>query len=125
MNYLLSCCLLFLLIGACNSQTERQVHIVITNERDTPIRKIRISNKIPSNTIRVSVLQTHHVFQGDLDFKDVPRSDGVYEIGFDDGRHPHNRKEFYYTNGWPHEKEVRLIVRNDSTQMKTTTRGFY
>lgn len=109
-QYLLIIVLFFFI--SCNSYTG--VDIFFTNKRDSTIKSIVIDPG--GSKLQVNNLEVGKSYKAYLSFKGVAKIDGSYLVQIDGKHDSINLFSFgYYTNGYPLEKEIRLIFYKDST----------
>jgi hypothetical protein len=106
---------LVLIIAGCSN---KRVTVVITNQRDTALRNVLVTNGRHSFSIH-SILPGRSS-EASLSFKDMPLVDGAYQLQIDKRRDSLNNRAFgYFSNGNPSDSKINVLVYNDSFGFKS------
>lgn len=105
---------IFFSIGCHNNQDK--VDFKIINNTNSLLKEIKISNGI--NNIYIENLDSKQTKNIVLEFKNVPKIDGGYQLNYMSNS-KNNIKNFgYYSNGIPIDKSFYIDIRKDTVFIK-------
>lgn len=114
-NNLINYIIVFSFFIGCNRVVEK-VDFKIINNTNSLLKEIKISNGI--NNIYIENLDSKQTKNIVLEFKNVPKIDGGYQLNYMSNS-KNNIKNFgYYSNGIPIDKSFYIDIRKDTVFIK-------